>query len=139
MQKLKAYFFLILIIGVQFGSTGCTYYVNECSTSGRTSVTFTYMGCQCSHDVYNSAERTNQIPSVNQRCCSSIEHFIDTANDFPNASFVVNLRSFTLFPIVDCFSGVQELKSEQFSTQLRPNPPPWQDYHRLVYIQSFLI
>jgi hypothetical protein len=138
MGRIRAYFLLLLIVGVQFGSTGFTYYVNQCSASGNTSMTFSYVGCRCSHSSPNTEEGSEET-ILKMKCCTSTEFFIDTADDFPNASnSLVTTFSFEFLlerPYVE-FHGSN---SKKLTLGKHANPPPWQDYNRLIFIQSFLI
>lgn len=138
MKKFKAYFFLLLIVGVQFGSTGFTYYVNECSASGNTFMTFSYVGCHCTHNILNT-EKGFRDTLLKKKCCSSTEFFIDTADDYPSASNVSTSPVFFDNLMVHNYLGMQEPIFIKITQGKYANPPPWQDYNKLIFIQFFLI
>jgi len=77
MERLKAYFFLILIVASQYAATGYTYFVNSCSTSGITTVTSSKVVCRCdTNKTIKTAHRLVE-EELKKKCCSSIEHFVD--------------------------------------------------------------
>lgn len=140
MKKFKANFFLVLILWVQFGSTGFTYYVNSCNFSGITSISLNYIGCRCSVSTLTLENHNEWEHQMTKKCCSSIEHFVDTGDDYPNSAF--QLQD---FQVEDLFIGSPIVKVKENHIyncgveNYNCNSPPERNIDIRIFIHSFVI
>jgi len=140
MKRFKAKFFLVLILWVQFGSTGFTFYVNSCSTSGITSVTWDARGCRCNPEVLECNDETQKNEHVEKRCCLSIEHFAQTAEDFPASTLqghtINSIVEFYVIPrIVHDLNSIQNIENGGYLH----DSPPEKNIDTRIFIQSLQI
>jgi len=140
MEKIKVYFFLIIILLVQFGSTGFTYYVNTCSASDITTITRHYIGCRCNQEIVDWNKHESHETKFTEKCCSSVECFVQTAEDYPTSA--IQLQGFQLEGIVSAPLIVQ-IKEFHAHTGVvvnyKCNSPPKRNIDTRIFIQSFVI
>lgn len=106
MEKLKAYFFLILIVASQYVATGYTYFVNSCSASGITTVTSSRVVCRC--DTSETTKTAHRLfeEELKKECCSSVEHFVDgTDNQYDTNMYIdIDLKDDVLISFTESIS-----------------------------------
>lgn len=141
MNKIKAYFFLLLIIAVQFTSSGFAYYVNSCSISGVTSVTNEKMNCRCSSDNLKFEKHKDIELEFNKICCQSIEHFINGVDKLTSNSLDLNFDPNFRIEQTNATILDDQLKEWRVIIVSKPNcdPPPLLRSDRLILMQSFII
>ena len=140
MEKIKVNFFLLLILWVQFGSSGFTYYVNSCGASGITSISANYIGCRCNPDIVEWDKHERNETRLTEKCCSSHEHFAQTADDYPTSAFQSQDSQleglFEDSPLVE----IQEnYIGDRVVENYNCNSPPIRNFDIRTFIQSFLI
>ena len=83
MQKtISRYFFLLLIVWVQFGSTGFIYFENTCEGSNSRSLSLNKKEC-CCFNIQNSDSDEKVELEFKGKCCNSIERIQKTTNEYP--------------------------------------------------------
>ena len=168
MKKLISILSLLLIILVQFGSVGFTYYRNDCSTSKSSTFTYNDEGCTCKKDIsstrnYKSCcEKSKSEKSCCQRekssccslksddnlrltkkCCSSTTLFFKVLSE-PFNRFVEHFQLIStnlVLPTNYYFKIEQATISRKVASQgyYKCNSPPIQNYQTRIFIQSFQI
>ena len=150
MERAKANIFLLLIIWVQFGSTGFVYYENVCSGSQSTSISFNAERCCCDTKDVDcccgteksccSSSGTKDCDGFNSKCCDSHERFQQTSGDFPSAEFQLALIDIAELPALTKFVLSQNHFTQEVNDGLYPcHSPPLRHVDTRIFIQSFQI
>ena len=135
MEKLKAYFFLVLIVAVQFGSSGFTYYQNICGCTGTTFVSYSDDDC-CPCDEEKPYQGNSSEEQVNEECCYSVEHLVKGADEYPTRDFQLEYFDSSLFAE---FSYDVSFWIDIHSDNLQFITPPITNVNTRIFIQSFQI
>jgi len=168
LKKLITILSLLLIILVQFGSVGFTYYRNDCSTSKSSTFTYNNEGCTCKKNVSSSAdsksccEKTKSEKSccqrkkssycssksddnlrVKKKCCSSTTLFFKVLSEPFNTSaeHFQLVSNHLIIPTHYDFKIEQATIITNVASQgyYKCNSPPIRNYQTRIFIQSFQI
>ncbi len=139
MERIKAHIFLVLILWVQFGSTGFVYYENVCSGSGTTSISLNIEGCCCeSSNIENDYNHRNS-ENFNGKCCDTYEHFQQTSEAFPRAWFQFDFGVYDLLEPLQASIGIELLCEDDVAVHHSYNSVPIRNVDTRIFIQSFQI
>ena len=136
-EQFKRFSFLILIVWMQFGSTGFVLYKNSCGSSKKSSLSFKIKKCRCKHGQVISSKNSNEDTLKKKKCCESVEVHFQTTEDFPhdhqiaqsNVTCALSTIPDHLFPLVK-----QDQKDPNWNLK-----PPLIKCDKRVLIQSFQI
>ena len=136
-EQFKRFSFLVLIVWMQFGSTGFVLYKNSCSSSKESSLSFKIKKCCCKHGVLINPKNSNEDSLKNKTCCQSVEVQFQTSEDFPDANHIsiTNNNSVLISKTEHLFPLVKR-EQKKLNWNLKP---PLIKCDKRVLIQSFQI
>ena len=139
MEKVKAQIFLVLVLWVQFGSTGFVYYENVCSGSESTSISFKDVGCCCGPKDVVCSSKPKDCDGFSSKCCDSHQYFQQTSDDFPNSEFQFELAIVSLPKLSNFVLAQNQFPQEAIDGFYPCHSPPIRNIDTRIFIQSFQI
>ncbi len=155
-KRLNAICLLIMMLVIQVGNVGFSYYQITCLSNHTTSYSLQNSGCCCkAHQVETNkkacckkkkvsccaADNAEQL-IIKKNCCNSEKHsFVINATDFDQQlnEFQINkpLDTPTHLQVLNAVEG--QVYAHNQSSNYHCNSPPLRNYNSRIFIQSFQI
>ena len=155
-QRLPAIFFLVMMMVIQMGNVGFSFYEVTCANSNSTNYSLLNNGCTCSSHEAKEDKKScckkktstccsgadNDETVIKTKCCSTEKHsFITQSSDFDQLISDFQIENKVFFPAFTIISNQvnHHVTNTNQLNKYHCNSPPLTNYTPRIFIQSFQI